>query len=765
MLFTNPKKPVLTGIIITLVVSSLIIGGFYLHLYNLKRNYYFREQFQLPQNVKNAFGNYSLPALNYTPSIVPTPIQADLANVNLQGLGGEINNSIKQKLETYGFALVDKGIKDIFSPMYYDDNLYTPMYISADFCLHALHSIFDNCLRIIELEYFIGNFSIMLNALRNDQMDLYSISFNATMKEALKYNIAYLSVLMSLLDKSTSIPFYVNSLVSEELENIQLGEIAISPIFNLQEDYSQYKPRGHYTRNSDFENYFKAMMYAGRMGFLLDDLSETNELGIKQTRMALALVYSFSVQVNNKSIWEYWNNICQTTSFLVGGSDDLTPLDYFAAFEENGKLNFADLSKDSFIREKIKELKELRAPKINSQYVGAFEGNENAIQGFRLFGQSYTPDAYIFQELVYDNLPNRFFPQALDIFSVLGSERAECHLSSEKVYTGYEEKIQELRNEFGNLSISDWTQNVYWQWLFSLLPLLEEKGNGYPGYMLSNSWLDKSLMTALASWVELKHDTILYAKQAYSAKAVGGDRFHYVEPYPKLYNRIAATLRMLKEGLKTRNLLYKDPKADEHNQIYSDFNYKFEMLISIFDKLTEISIKELENQELTLEELSFIHYLGKKMQELISYPENLEETYTTEADKRTALIADVFTEPNSKQVLEVAVGNPFLIYVVVQDHEGKLYLTRGVTFSYYEFKQPYNNRLTDEEWQVMVDSNPPELPSWITNNIPIIIIEEVVRTSMIALDYNSSKEKPFLFFILNSSSFYEVLGQNDKIVS
>ncbi|MHA1827634.1 MAG: DUF3160 domain-containing protein [Candidatus Heimdallarchaeaceae archaeon] len=745
MFFTNPKRPILTGIVISLVISSIIFGGFYLHLYQLNKNYKFREQFQLPNNVKNSFGNYSLPALNYTPSVIQTPIQAGLANVDLQDLDTELNPTIIQQLETYGFALVDKGIKDIFSPMNYEESLNTPMYISTDFCLHVLHSIFDNSLRIIELEYFYDNFSVMINTLRDNQMYLYSISLNASIKEVLQYNIAYLSVILSLLDNSTSVPNYVNTLVFKELENIQRGEKALSPIFNYEEDYSQYKPRGHYTRNSNFSDYFRAMMYAGRMGFILDDQTGANILGIKQTRMALALVYSFSAQVNDKTVWEYWNNICQTTSFLVGGSDDLTPLDYFSVLEKEGKIDFANLSSDTFVREKIEELKELRTHKINSRYVSAFEGNESATQGFRLFGQSYTPDAYIFQELVYDNLPNRFFPKALDILSVFGSERAEFHLSSEKNYIGYEEKIQNLRDEFGNLSLSDWTQNIYWQWLFSLLPLLEEKDIGFPGYMLSNSWLDKSLMTALASWAELKHDTILYAKQSYGLLIGfgGGSYYHYVEPYPKLYARISATLRMLKEGLETRGLLYEDPKIDVANQIFGNFTYKFELLVNIFDKLTEISIKELENQELTTEDLGFIYTLGKKMQEIASFPKNLDETYTTEADKRTALVADVFTEPNSAQVLEVAVGNPFLIYVVVQDHEGKLYLTRGVSFSYYEFKQPYNQRLTDEEWQIMVDSNPPDLPSWITNNIPIVIGEELLSMNVLVVPINSRKESVF----------------------
>ncbi|MBY9000352.1 MAG: DUF3160 domain-containing protein [Candidatus Heimdallarchaeota archaeon] len=745
MILTNPKKPIITGITLTLVISSLVVGSYYLYPYlnRVFNNTDLVAEVQLPENIKNSFGTYELPELNYTPSIIPTPIQAGLANVNLQGLDDELNSEIIKQLKDNGFALVDSGLEDIFEPMYYDSNLHTPMYISTDFCLHILHSMFDNSLRIIELEYFFSEYSLMLNALRESQIYLYSLTTDSEVKEAVKNNIAYLTVSMYLLDDKTSIPIYVNSLVNQELNNIELGIGSYSSIFDYREDFSQYKPRGHYTQNIVLEQYFQAMMYSGRMGFVLDDQSADNLVGIQQTRMALALVFSFSAEIGEKTVWDYWDNICGTTNFLVGNSDDLTPIDYFEVWEDEGEISFLDLSEDAFIEEKIETLKELRAPKINSGYVVVFEGEEDASKGFRLFGQGYTPDAYIFQELVTDNIPDRYFPQPLDIFSVFGSERAEYHLRSELVYEGYEEKIFELRSEFENISITDWTQNIYWQWLFSIQPLLAEKGYGYPEFMQSNSWLDKSLMTALASWVELKHDTILYAKQAYSAYGLGPGIFHYVEPYPKVYSRIGTTLKMLKEGLETRGMLYSagDLGDDYYQQYYGNFTLKFDELIEIFDRLTVISIKELENQELSSEDLSFIHHLGKRLQLITSFNYGNENWYDVNADKRTALIADVFTDPNSGQVLEVAVGNPLLIYVIVQNQTGHLHLTRGVTFSYYDFKQPSSNRLTDEEWQEMLDSSPPELPEWISKNLHIIEVETVMMLKVQAFSNGVNKVK------------------------
>jgi hypothetical protein len=44
---------------------------------------------------------------------------------------------------------------------------------------------------------------------------------------------------------------------------------------------------------------------------------------------------------------------------------------------------------------------------------------------------------------------------------------------------------------------------------------------------------------------------------------------------------------------------------------------------------------------------------------------------------------------------------------------GKLYLTHGTVFSYYEFPQPIGDRLTDDSWQDMLSNEKaPKPPSW-----------------------------------------------------
>ena len=77
----------------------------------------------------------------------------------------------------------------------------------------------------------------------------------------------------------------------------------------------------------------------------------------------------------------------------------------------------------------------------------------------------------------------------------------------------------------------------------------------------------------------------------------------------------------------------------------------------------------------------------------------------SDTDKHMAVIADVHTSDSA--YLEAGVGTAAEIYVAVTQY-GKIYLTRGAVFDYYEFVS--GERLTDEEWQEQLKQNPPQRP-------------------------------------------------------
>jgi len=153
-----------------------------------------------------------------------------------------------------------------------------------------------------------------------------------------------------------------------------------------------------------------------------------------------------------------------------------------------------------------------------------------------------TPAVKLPQEVGSNSLgAQRMLPRGLDIPAAMGSTEAYTILQSMKEtdYRNYPENMSKMKTYISGLKNEIWQQNLYWSWLYALKPLVQEKPEGYPPFMRNSAWMRKELNTYLGSWTELKHDTILYAKQVYAEgcfvdKNVIDDR-GYVEPDPHVY--------------------------------------------------------------------------------------------------------------------------------------------------------------------------------------------------------------------------------------
>ena len=99
--------------------------------------------------------------------------------------------------------------------------------------------------------------------------------------------------------------------------------------------------------------------------------------------------------------------------------------------------------------------------------------------------------------------------------------------------------------------------------------------------------------------------------------------------------------------------------------------------------------------------------LFRKLESSLPYP--VEGPVLPVKDKRAALIADIHTggdSENPHRILYEATGVPKLIFVAVNDVNGPR-LTVGLTYSHYEFTEPYGGkRMTDEEWQTRFYQDP-----------------------------------------------------------
>lgn len=658
-----------------------------------------------------------------------------------------LSKAQQEKLQDNGFVVTPGQQKEIDDIYIQSRKKNQPIFVTTDSVLHTSHIFFDYLLRILEIEKLFGLTQDLTDRMLELSIEQYKEASEEGVRQAARLNIGFFSVPKKIFDPQYETEYSLDGLVNKELSHISSHEglryrellaYVENPNkienFYAYEDYSQYVPRGHYTRNPKFKRYFKVMMWYGRMDFKLKP-GETKQAVLHGKKMTLQALLIVDALMRDEQVFQLWKKIYEPTVYLVGKTDDLDPEDYFSLmkkiFPSSGKVDM--YGKNEKLSEFIQKALHLSSPQILSGLALAEKGGfEKATQGFRFMGQRFIPDSYMFQELVFKKKrekniltytgegkpftmgfvpmvgPARVFPRGLDVMAVLESERALEILEEEgdTEYKDYHAQLSMLRRKFSSLKKKDWTQNIYWNWLHCLRPLVSENiPESAPHFMQNTAWMDKQLQTALGSWTELRHDTILYAKQSYTMfttalPAEPSLTLGYVEPYPEIYSRIQSMMEDLRKILSQWGLSL--PGILEKIKEFED----------VLSQLSQISEKELKGQELSEQEYRLIWNIGSTLSGLKDFPSSIQKKITSGTDERMDIVADVHTDLNTEQVLEEGVGSPFNIYVVIQDGHGRR-ICRGGVFSYYEFKHPLDDRLTDERWQEMgKQGNRPPQSGW-----------------------------------------------------
>jgi hypothetical protein len=109
--------------------------------------------------------------------------------------------------------------------------------------------------------------------------------------------------------------------------------------------------------------------------------------------------------------------------------------------------------------------------------------------------------------------------------------------------------------------------------------------------------------------------------------------------------------------------------------------------------LIECSVKELKNEPLTEDENKKLLWCGGTMEDIcIDFLMGVTDSFDTK-DPTDMLVTDIATCDSAY----LSIGTGYFDYIyTVMPYEGKLYLSRGSVYSFYEFLN--DKRLTDEEW-------------------------------------------------------------------
>lgn len=630
------------------------------------------------------------------PEVNGYKVKSDLSNLyNWEQFFYDQDSEILKKLKENLFC-VEKGFEKEFYETY-ESNRYSlaPSFVTVDSMMHTYHLYFSYLMKKTERESLAEALLSVSEQMLEKSVEQYEQLRGSEWEEAAFRNVVFFSVGAVLQNKDAEIPADVAEAVAREKSLIEdASGIDTCSLTNTMIDYSQFKPRGYYEGEKKLEKYFRAMMWYGQIGFLQSE----EDLDRSALLMTMAM---------EEGVLAEWERIYTVTSFFAGASDDLTYYEYLPAIEaaygkepELGVLVGNSEGWETFrsVTAQMKTPAINSIPTVDDENPDTKSTEEN--KGFRFMGQRFTIDAAIFQKLIYENVQEdsegnkRMLPDTLDVAAALGSDTAYSILEKQgdTDYAGYKENMEVLRTGIKNAPETLWSASLYSNWLYTLKPLLEEKGDGYPDFMQSEEWAKKNLESFAGSYAELKHDTVLYAKQV-MAEMGGGDLPQwddrgYVEPEVQVWSRFTRLAARTRDGLKSFGLLSSE---DEENL------NRLEQMASQFLTMSE---KELKNQLLSDEEYELIRNYGGNLEHFWLEAFKDEGENINSGDFPAAIVTDIATDPNGA-CLEVGTGNPSRIYVIVPI-DGELHICVGAVYSFYQFEQPISERLTDSEWRQMM---------------------------------------------------------------
>jgi len=618
--------------------------------------------------------------------------------------------------------------EDFYYAKVYTNDL--PVFITADSILHLFHVVFDCSLRILENETFYPVIVRLTQfAFDTAKSDYASMAHDGSAKYwAVRNSTVYFGVALSLLTNRTvdvppelseDLAFFLDNVYTDDLQFLPAG-VWILPVVpwsvDVKYDFTQFKVRGHYVGDPQLERYFRGMMWYGQFPMFVNRNDEKYFWEAPHFNET-AIVYMRDIIRSNAQCYADWLQLYNVTSALIGESDSINLLTLETALQkvfgnsdkylnivvEGGGLNALkeELGKPEYAQRILSQALISWAPgAVLPRYPMVFQS----------MGQRFVPDSYMFQMLCWDKVgysadgERRIMPKGLDVFAVLGSERAYQLLIPDFVFQHYEDNLMGLRQAFANLTDEDWEHSSYMAWVHALQSLVNVTyDNGYPGFMQTLAWQDEKLNTALGSWAQLRHDTILYAKQTYIPGYLCSYPEAFVEPNPIFYSRMR---KLCEQTLNALNLLGPSPAPT----IIGD---SLETLRNVTQKFEVISTKELNKEMLTEEEVDFLKLLVWNCGSLgtIGWYIDTLRGIAGAADANSildaSLIADVATFPPGDmdyppQILHVGVGNVNALVVLFPKLDGTLAVAVGPVFSYYEFRLIGTKRLNDNEWKEML---------------------------------------------------------------
>lgn len=628
-----------------------------------------------------------------------------------------------------GFVVTDRHRYPHFAYGYqtiYSQDL--PVFVSADAILQAVHQSYDAILAVVEYAALVPELQALLTSMRAH------LAATASLDAEVRGDAdVFLAVALSLLEGTLAEPVAgasaaaVEALVTRAQGASGFQELALFGT-NRWIDWSQFLPRGHYADSLVLQRYFRAMIWLGRIDLpLLQTNPNTGTPELFRRSVAAAFALRGLMDADALARWE---RIDATVRAFVGEPDSMGPADVDRLKSDLG-LSGDDLSAvpDEVLAAAI-VAGAYGSQRILSQIVMQLphEGTWPLDATFLFVGQRYVFDSHVFSNVVYDRVnlgysPLRMMANPLDVaYAALANDHAVRLLAPEiAYYPGYAPALESMRLLGDAHGPAFWGANLYNLWLGALRALSPgpDVASAVPALAGTERWGRRLLQTQLASWAELRHDTLLYAKPSYTSGIMCEFPDAYIEPNPVFFARIEA---FADDGAAAVAALPLDPSSSLATLIVGYFG-RLRQVAGILRAMAEHQATGAPHDP---EHLAFINRavnvypgcggppgIGGWYAELFFEPGAAAEFSPT--------IADVHTQPTDEaggwvgRVLHVGTGYARLMVMTAETCAGPRAYA-GVVSSYHELVTEQLQRLTDAEWASGFGSgqSPPDVP-WLAD--------------------------------------------------
>ena len=496
----------------------------------------------------------------------------------------------------------------------------------------------------------------------------------------------------------------------------------------IKQDFTQFRPRAHYTNSSFLKTYFMASKWLMR-----------EKLYIWDKKLAKAAIYLASATSLKEGMYDEMHAFQEKIRNLIWSDDDI-------GVEELVLLNQLYLSWD--VNNMTDEIHKIIMDATTKQRISSSsyrtsemlskteDEAKDMLNGFVFLWEKFTIDSYLFDLLTAGNAEKEFLKKPNIQTALLVPDVIENYApANQLVQLWLKEKSDKKDDEGVGLVLEDvdcWEEKCmqvsrynevkaeardivkkvleedqglldtfYHKWLKTIGQLFAPVEN-LPYFKKDPLYIFKNLATYMGSYTELKHDTLLYTKQAYAELGGGWDDGCTITvyppelPVPKGY--IEADVNFISELIRLNTSI---SAWFENKDNFNAFN-------TYLKHINAIAQKQMKNEKIDDSEFEWLRLSREDLNE-ITYPRKLFWEPTQKLE-RGALIADIFTSstPEGSNPLYEAVWRPLLMALMVDDVNGKRIVMWPI-FSHYEFYQTdsvldWDKRYTDEDWQQKYDS-------------------------------------------------------------